>query len=210
MSKFELGLAVASDLYTFFDVAGFCSIHIETIKNIGLQYFNSKKAEANEILLNEFGGIPPQNIDADFVVNYYHYHRAAQEGAARENLRLMARIIAGQPSYKSLKINDFVSYANIISQLSYEEIQLLGVFYKHWKINKPTDNVANATYNRSAKELIPQIFSDKEELNSEIRSLIRTGFINFIETGVPVFKFTKKGEKIAELAKFELITNRHC
>jgi len=71
----------------------------------------------------------------------YRFARAAQEGTARLNLRLMAKVIAGQARLGTLVANEFLYYADIIASLRREEIILITTLHKHAKDQDATVSV---------------------------------------------------------------------
>ena len=67
-----------------------------TASHILHKVFEKKAIEARDILLQEMSqGGAPEIAEDDAVYIIYRYLRAAQEGAARVNLRLLAQVIAG-------------------------------------------------------------------------------------------------------------------
>jgi hypothetical protein len=60
------------------------------------------------------------------------YLRAAREGAARLNLRLLAKAIAGKLQSGRLVADEFLQYAEALASLSRDEIIVIGTMYKMW------------------------------------------------------------------------------
>lgn len=60
----------------------------------------------------------------------YRYMRAAEEGAARINLKLLADVIVGQDAKPGFFANDFLLWAEVISSLRHEEIVMLGIMHR--------------------------------------------------------------------------------
>jgi hypothetical protein len=58
--------------------------------------------------------------------------RAAREGTARLNLRLLAKAIAGKLRVGSLVADEFLQYAEALASLSRDEIIVIGTMYKMW------------------------------------------------------------------------------
>jgi hypothetical protein len=60
------------------------------------------------------------------------YLRAAQEGAARLNLRLMARVVVGKAhAGEPLYADEFLRYADTLASLARNEVVLLGALIRH-------------------------------------------------------------------------------
>ncbi|MCA2411851.1 hypothetical protein HFN55_32780 [Rhizobium leguminosarum] len=88
---------------------------------------------AQAVLLEELAkgrasAIDPLPDDAATVT--FRYMRAAQEGAARLNLRLLAGVITGQISGPGLYADEFLRWADILAGLRREEILVLGVMQR--------------------------------------------------------------------------------
>jgi len=153
----------------------------------------------------------------EFVAIAYRYMRAAQEGTARINLRLLAQIIAGQKATKTLKASDFLYYADLVASLRREEIILLGSFARELKNethivrenNLDPSRSENTTERRATKALdrllIPSTFSSHSELWATVSALSRTGLMLIARpsTGGPYFTLTPIFEKMNALASFE-------
>jgi hypothetical protein len=58
------------------------------------------------------------------------YLECARQGAARRNLRLMARIMRGQMATRSLYADEFLRFADILASLNREEVCFLGTAYR--------------------------------------------------------------------------------
>src|SRR6516165_3622152 len=107
---------------------------------------------------------------------FYRYMRAAQEGGARLNLRLMAKIIAGQADRGNLVADEFLYYADMLASLRREEVLALGTLYRHWK-SDPRVDVAGVALSGAQAELIPKVFRDNEEFLAALGAAARTGLI---------------------------------
>lgn len=91
-----------------------------------------RRNEARDILIDEIqNGIHgkveflPEDAD-DFIRIIHRYSKAVEEGAARENLKLLAQVIAGKKKNKALDPDGFLKWANILSDLTRSELLLLG------------------------------------------------------------------------------------
>jgi hypothetical protein len=92
--------------------------------------------EGMEVLLLEVRGGNFQNIDQNEAVSIIaRYQRDAMEGVAKNNLRLMARVINGMAAKNELKAPTFLKYANILASLTEDEIMVLAVMSKlQWEV----------------------------------------------------------------------------
>jgi hypothetical protein len=94
--------------------------------------------QARDILLEELssGRIDPlqaaQQDDAIAII--YRYMLAVRDGAARRNLRLLARVVSGLGQRDRLFADDFNKYAEALSRLSRDEILVIGTLHMVKKI----------------------------------------------------------------------------
>lgn len=97
-------------------------------------YMRRRTDSARELLFEELAHgdiLPPQAAAKDDAVAImYHYFRSACMGAARINLRLLAKAIAGRMRTNTLVADDFLPHAEALASLSREEIWLLATMYK--------------------------------------------------------------------------------
>jgi len=118
------------------DVLSFFGIPTNTASQIYTDILNKRAHEALEILLAEIRQGNFENIDQDEAVSIIaRYQRAAIEGAAKRNLRMMAKVIRGMAEKQDLTAPSFMKYANILASLTKDEILVLGIMSKsNWGI----------------------------------------------------------------------------
>jgi hypothetical protein len=143
--------------------------------------FEKKANEAKEILLEELSkGAGVFGSDEETVYTIYRYLRAAQEGSARLNLRLLAQSISGiygQP----MTANNFLYHADILASLRQEEIIIIGSYYKYFRNRNIEDDDSFGTSMKAIKdELIPNIFKTEDHFKSYVGALLRTGLIQAV------------------------------
>lgn len=139
---------------------------------------------AREILLAELGAgnisLPVDQME-EAVATVYRYQRAASEGAARVNLRLMAQAIAGKAQRSALSASKFLHDADAIASLRREEILLLAAMHRIYDMDFETPGgekkVKTGATAALHKELIPNVFRTEEELNAVAAGLMRIGFV---------------------------------
>jgi hypothetical protein len=197
---------IVTDIFGHVPVVGVVKVAIQ-------QVFKRRLAAAREILLEEMKCGDKDIFDAaeleEVAAIIYRYGRAAQEGAARINLRLLAQVMAGQRHAGVLKADEFLYYADILSSLRMEEIILLGSLVKHIKIHigsgdKDSDKAAWMATQDAEKELIPSVFSTKEDFNACCASILRTGLLAVGSGfGALIYKGTSLLEKLCHWASFE-------
>lgn len=170
---------------------------------------------ARSILLDELRKglrLPNDPGETDeFVAILYRYLRAAQEGAARLNLRLMARVIRNQIEREGLYADTFLRYAELIASLTREEVILLATRYR---LRREFDSEKQSSdwqdtgrvNDRVLKALVPQVFSTPLDMVAALTALQRTGLVwpaAATTGGGFVWQDTPLLNVLAELAEFE-------
>src|SRR5262249_54338882 len=106
----------------------------ETASKFFYRYWDAKRAEAVTELLEaaRTGKVDMicQPLENDTVHAIWKYMVAAQQGAARRNLRLMAQAIVSLVTAQQTFADDFDRYLPILSRLSREQIVVLVRFVK--------------------------------------------------------------------------------
>lgn len=168
-----------------------------------LQHVLTRRLEAGrDVLLEELSrgerALNSRKPD-DLVSILYCYLRAAQEGAARINLRLMARVIAGQAIQGALYADDFFREAGALASLTRSEITLLAAMAK----TIMADGWLSVW--TAGPALIPLVFPTNEAFLDACAPLVRTGYIRPISAmdGMMDYKITAAFERLAALVRFE-------
>jgi hypothetical protein len=172
------------------DVFGCFSMPAGGIAGEALKALFKKRADdAREIMLTELssGKVRFSETDAEEAVAIvYRYLRAAQEGAARVNLRLLAQVLSGQAHLGLIKADEFLYYADILAPLRRDEILLTGRIIRHWEnaTDQKDDLIERKrTATTKAREaLIPSVFGDAAEFQAVADGLRRTGFFSIQAT----------------------------
>ncbi|MGU3495408.1 hypothetical protein ACLBXM_15300 [Xanthobacteraceae bacterium A53D] len=133
--------------------------------------FLRRRAEkARDIALEEIragrGFIPldlPTQDEASAIL--WRYLRAAEEGAAHLNLRIMASIMSGRPDAPPIYASEFLRWSDLITSLSRQEIVLLATLHRVGA-DKST-----------RQEFIPKYFENEKDFELSAEALVRTGLI---------------------------------
>lgn len=168
-------------------VTGFTSLGAGTgaaLAGFALDAVMAKRAErARDVLIDELKrgdrSIHSMAEAEELVAILYRFLRAAQEGTARLNLRLMAQVIAGQAHLGNLVADEFLYYADILASLRREEILLIATLHKYRDaLSHPmTDMKHNDAQNRAKADLIPGVFADQREFQACAGAAMRTGLV---------------------------------
>ncbi|HJQ59866.1 MAG TPA: hypothetical protein VJ890_23360 [Vineibacter sp.] len=146
-----------------------------TVKSILHRVMNRRLKQARAILIDELraGRTLPQFVasEDDAVAIIYRYGRAATEGAAQRNLRLMARMIRASTATRPLYADDFLRYAPMIESLSREEILLTAEAYRQ-ALAGETD-----PWHTAARELETRGVLRANESHRLTQALVRTGMV---------------------------------
>lgn len=142
-----------------------------------------RSAAAFEILLAELrGGAHPactqQEVD-DRLAMLLRYQRAALEGTARLNLRLMARVFAGLGQTRPLVADEFQSWADVLQGLRRLEIIAIANVHRHTtdRRDKPSPDDYGANEKAFVESLVPSLFRNEDELLAVCQAASRTGLI---------------------------------
>lgn len=100
------------------------------------EWKNKKIKEAQEIFLMELREGVFDNIDVDETISISHrLWRSISEGTAKNNLRLLCRLVQGLSDKNVLTVSSFSKFANIIENLTDNEIKIIAKDI--WLYNNP-------------------------------------------------------------------------
>ncbi|MGE8704011.1 MAG: hypothetical protein ACN6O5_15140 [Achromobacter sp.] len=205
-------LSLISAMYETFNLPG------AAFFSRALQRRVSRKAnEAREIWLEETRLAKPRSVDIpeeDAAAIAQAYLRAAIEGAARENLRLLAAIGAGKNVERPVLADEFNYYVNILAPLRHDEIALLAEILRTEKAtsSKSKSGGERRRGNEEAKQELVirrKIFQTAAHFDAVAGSLQRTGLIVSYPLQVPtpiagvVFESTVLLDQINQLADLD-------
>lgn len=170
-----------------------------------------RQETARDILLEELrrGGttLPETQVD-ELVPILYRYGRAAQEGAARLNLRLLAQTITGRVHQGALYADEFLRVADVLAGLKREEILLLAkqhhVWSSDWLQDVPEGARAAAALRWCVAKLTPDVMRDEQTVLAVSAGLVRTGFLVSIPAiGVTMYQPTSLLDELVSLSSLE-------
>jgi len=168
--------ALASDALSAIGVQG-SSMLGEALQSM----LQGRHTQARDILLDELREGDKQLTDVGQVDEaaaiIFRYARAAQEGAARLNLRLMAKVIAAQAYLGNLVADEFLYYADMLASLRREEVILIASLHQH-RVVAPevwADNVR--AWSKAQEQLVPNVFATGEVMYAAALGAARTGLL---------------------------------
>lgn len=141
-----------------------------------------KRRAVAEILIDEIksgrhGQINFDQYDVDPLIDIIlRFTKAASEGAAKANLRLLAQVIAGLKKNKSLESDRFRRWAAILEDITRDELIAIGLAYRIWKKNpNPTQDNPN-TFNEDLRKALESGGYGKE-IDALLTAASRTGLL---------------------------------
>jgi hypothetical protein len=196
--------AIAADVLSALHVPGG-----STFQALVAAHVKRKQTEATEILIEELkngwhGEINFDDHDIDpFIEISFRFAKAIADGAARENLRLLAQVIAGlKKGNKILEPDKFRRWCGILEQLTRDELNLIGIAYRARRAN-PSRTDPDAFSQDMRGELIARGYNNAE-IDALCASLVRTGlFATMSAWGGMGYIDTPWLEQLGQLANIE-------
>ena len=172
------GAAVAADVLSAFHLPGG-----NTLQATATAFVEKRRREAATILIEEVsrgwhGQISFAEHDVDPLIEIIlRFSKAVAEGAARENLRLLAQVIAGLKKNKALQPDKFRKWCGVLEQLTRDELIVIGTAYRLAKKNpSPSPESPNTFWQDLQSELAKGRY-ESAEIIALCASLSRTGLL---------------------------------
>ncbi len=209
MSRNQLGpvsASVAADIMSALGLPG--SNTVQTLVNAHLM---KRRAEAQEMLLHELrngyhGFVEAGGEDQDELLSVMiRFTRSVEEGIARDNLRLLAQIIAGLKKNRALQADNFARWSGILENLDRDQLLVVGaayVFDRDTKLPPLYDDERNF-WGPFLGHMEPRGFS-RSELEMVCASLAQAGlFLGASAWGGMAYDVTERLRKLGKLANLE-------
>ncbi|CDZ73069.1 Hypothetical protein NGAL_HAMBI2610_46990 [Neorhizobium galegae bv. orientalis] len=199
----EIITALVSDYLSSKAIAGAGTFSVAG--GMVLQRLLRKRAEtAREILIEELrqGDRFLEEVSEDEAAAIiFRYMRAAEEGAARRNLRLLAAVIAGQAAEESLYADEFLMWADIIASLRSDEIAVLAVVHKHAEALNYTVERSGTFWGECMETLRKEHDFELYRSDGAAASLLRTGLIQLLGGLADMGHAYLPGKRLSQLGK---------
>lgn len=186
-----------------------------SIGAVALQQLLGKRSkEGTRIFIEEMrlGHRLPEELPEDELASIvFRYSRAALEGTARLNLRLLAATACGHGSNEDLYAEEFLRWANLIADLRREEILLLGEIHRIKSSGRSFD-VAAGIWMEALKILEEQHNIANEDADMIAAACLRTGLLQFrggLRDIGHAYLPTSRLQKFMLLADVEGVMRRH-
>lgn len=137
MTGTEIVIGLLSDCITYTHPSALTAA-VGALSNTAVsKLINKRHTILREVILSEMRQGSFENVDKDELTSiFFRLIRDAEEGVAKNNLKLMARVIDGMAVKQEVKAPTFLKYANILANLTEEEIVVLGIMSGlDWKIS---------------------------------------------------------------------------
>jgi hypothetical protein len=192
------------------DVLSCLGIPAATATQIYQDILAKRSEEALEILFSEVRQGNFSGLDQNDVVSIIaRFQRDAMEGIAKNNLRLMARLIKGMAGKQELTAPSFSRYANILASLTHKEMRILAVLVRFDRNTRqpafPLHHQEQQTFNKHFAERHYALLEVTQQAEGHLQALMRTGLVNMhiTQAGQPTQKYeiTKLMDEILEYTK---------
>ncbi len=180
-------------------------------------FLRGKIDESFGILLEELraGNMSELHVasENETVAVCYRYLLAARDGAARRNLRLLAKVMVGLAQRDRLYSDEFNKYAGVLENLTREQIIYLGRYYALYQEEKrkadDEGKAREAAKDRLVDELIPHQFPSEQHLEYLVSQAVGLGLLLTSSAwGTLVYRFSPLMDEIAGMADFQEVLKR--
>jgi hypothetical protein len=197
--------AVAADILSACSIPGG-----STLTEFADAYLAKKRKEARDAFIEEMAKgdvqFDPQDIDPLIDV-IMRFSKAVADGAARENLCLLAKVIAGLKKHKALDGDKFRKWCGILEGLTRDELICIGKAYIVMKRIAVTEEGAASMF---TKDLIAELKSGgyDGEIYALLASVSRTGLLTAVSAfGSMAYMFTPWLKELGDLASIETLVH---
>lgn len=203
----EIPIALAADLLACLGVPGGSTLSMAVQRVIQKRNQVAKEIFVEHVKMGDRSLLDVGGID-EVAAMIFRYMRAAQEGSARLNLRLMAMTVNGIAERPPIHASKFLRYAEILSTLTRDELVAIATLYRNERTQKQdasSDEDARAKARvRTREQLIPSYFSTELHLEYVLHAATRTGLV-ISRSGwdALVYETTPLADELARLASFE-------
>jgi hypothetical protein len=173
-----VGAAIVSDLLSAFNIPGGSSLEF-----IATKYLETKRKAAAEILITEIasgrhGPLHLEERDIEPLIDMtLRFAKAVSEGAARENLILLAQIIAGLKKQRAFDADRFRRWSKIVEHLSRDELLIIGLAYRLLQ-ELTTTNEQAEKFNGALRTMIADAGYNEGEAEALLTAVASTGLLS--------------------------------
>ena len=206
------GAAIAGDVLSAFSLPGG-----NTLALVASSIVANKRREAAKILIEEIrsgrhGPINFEEHDVEpFIDIILRFSKAVSEGTARENLILLAQVIAGLKKNKALDPDRFRRWSKVLEHLTRDELLVIGFAYRIVRqLGKPVEEVPDE-FNKTLRETIVAAGYSDGEMEALLTTVASTGLLSSASAwGGLAFQPTPWLSELGQLADLERVSSRNC
>lgn len=201
-----VGAALVSEVLSAFLVPGGAALTL-----VADAYLARKRKAAAEVLIREIatgrhGRINFEEHDIDPLVDIVlRFSKAVEEGAARENLVLLAQVIAGLKKRRAFQADLFRRWCRILEHLSRDELLLIGLAYRTAKQFEKRPQEGADNFNKLLRNHLAEAGYSEGETEALLSTVTSTGLLSSASafSGL-AYSWTPWLLELGELADIEL------
>jgi hypothetical protein len=174
-----LGSVMAADVLSALNIPGG-----STIAEVTRRYVEKKRTEAVEVLIAEIshgyhGPIHFDEHDIEPLIGIvFRLSKAVADGAALENLKLLAQVICGLKKNKALSADAFQRWCGVLEGLTRDEIVVIGnAFAARRHVGSDAPITATNGFWQELKRLLAQAGYKNGEIYALCTAVSRTGLL---------------------------------
>jgi len=206
---------IAGDVVT--DALSLFGIPAATLKRAVRAFVDRRIQNASDVLLEEMrqGHVDTLRVasEDDAIAIIHRYLLAARDGAAKRNLRLLAKVMVGLAQRDRLHVDEFAKHADLCARLSRDQIFVMGRLVPYFRgLDRHPSKLAAIIENIQAKflaEMVPAHFPTEDHLRVVMVQLYGLGLAkglswkeSWMERPSPLM------DEITELANFQDLLRR--
>lgn len=179
-----------------------------TLAAVATSYLAKKRREAAEILIQEIstgrhGPLNFDEVDVEPLIDIVlRFSKAVDEGAARENLILLAQIIAGLKQRRALDPDRFRRWARIVEHMTRDELMVVGIAARTRK--EIDSEMEPDSFSERLKSAVNYAGYSAEEVEALLTSVASTGLLSSASAwGGLAYVATPWLKELSELADVE-------
>lgn len=173
------------------------------------QHLAQKTQEAVEIALQELsrGNLEFGEEDAQpFVAVLLRYSKAASEGAARRNLRLLMQIVVGLKRNKALREDAFRRWAGIVEHMTRDELMLVGQAIRLQAEIARGASTEESSFWIMLRDLMSRSGYEGDELSATAEAVSRSGvFVPVLTAGGLTYRPSPRLAELSSLVDAEIL-----
>jgi len=167
-----------ADILGAFQIPGASTLGM--LSGAAIEELLAKRVEnARKIIIEELAHArrPLEDVHErdEIVAIVYRYLDAARQGAARLNLRLLAKVASGQVEREEIRADVFLRHAEMLSSLAREEVIFLATLHRHFAQAHARDNIA--VYREVEEAIVAAVGCERGEVKAIAAALQRTGML---------------------------------